>query len=228
MIVVQNTISIIVVLINRHERSIHMECKKCIQVPLNGALMIPEHIPETDFILRVTSTPIIDNAIVLDRQINFSGRVLSCVETVSSKPDDLQTVHFFSVESPFVGLIDHCYARVSMDVQLSTSIKHQEFKMLTPRCISKLIVVKVCIVRLTKSCKSLNAHCSEPHLTLVCGSPHPLACPPVNFHDNSSYQTMDLPLELDDFHLPKITKDCSIEHTENTPCTICGRKIDTI
>lgn len=203
-----------------------MECRKCIQVPLNGILTIPDHIPETDFILRVTSTPIIDNAIVIDRQINFSGRVLICVETVSSKSHCLQTVHFFSFEAPFVGLIDHCCARVGMDAQLRASIKHQEFKMLSPRCISKLIVIKVCIVRLTKSCKPLNAHCSEPHLTLLCTTPHPPACLSANSQDQSWSDSMDIPIDSNDFHLPQFIQDCSIEHTANAPCTICGCKLD--
>ena len=145
-----------------------MECRKCIHVPLNGVLAIPDHIPNTDFLLRVTSTPIIDNAVVIDRQINFSGHVLICVETVSSTDDCLQTVNFTSFETPFVGLIDHCCARANMDAQLNASIKYQEFKMLTPKCLNKLIVVKVCVVRLTKSCKSLNAHCSRatPHFIM--------------------------------------------------------------
>ncbi|MBC8015206.1 MAG: DUF3794 domain-containing protein [Sporomusaceae bacterium] len=205
-----------------------MECKKCIQVPLNDVLTIPDHIPETDFILRVTSTPIIDNAIVIDRQINFSGRVLLCVETVSAKSDCPQTVHFFSSEAPFVGLIDHCCARVNMDAQLSASIKHQEFKMLSPRCISKLIVVKVCIVRLTKSCKPLNTHCSEPHLTLLCGNFHPPVCPSATLRVEPSDELIDLPIEPNDFYLPQTITDCSTEHTENAPCAICGCKIDPI
>lgn len=202
-----------------------MECRKCIQVPLNGNLTIPCHIPETDFILRVTSTPIIDNATVIDKQISFSGRVLICVETVSSNSDRLQTVHFFSCETPFVGLIDHCCARAGMDAQLSVSIKHQDFKLLTPKCINKLIVLKVRIIRLTKSCITLNAHCSEPHLTLLYKNNRLSACPSASQRGDTSDQLTDLPIKPNDFYLPAIIKDCTMEHTANTPCAICGGEI---
>ena len=123
------------------------------QVAVNGILTIPEYMPDIDFILRVTSTPVIENAIIIDKQISFSGHVLICVEMVSSKSDCPQTVHFISFETPFIGLMDHWCARASMDAQFNASIKHQEFKMLTPKCINKLIVVKISLLRLTKSCK---------------------------------------------------------------------------
>jgi len=206
-----------------------MECRKSMQVAVNGILTVPEYMPDIDFILRVTSTPMIENAIVIDKQISFSGHVLICIEMVSSKFDCPQTVHFFSCETPFIGLMDHWCARTSMDAQMSASIKHQEFKMLTPKCINKLIVVKISLLRLTKSCKPVNAHCCEPRLTLLCKTASPPTCPsaqptlttpidpiePIDFHSDSI-----------DFHLPQTLDNCNTGHVGSTSCAICGCKID--
>ena len=203
-----------------------MECKKCIQVAVNGVLAIPDDIPNFDFILRVTSTPIIDNAIVLDKQISFSGHVLICVEMVSSQCDCPQTVFFTSFEAPFIGLIDHHCARAGMDAQLNASIKHQDFKNLSCKCISKLIVVKVCILRLTKSCKPLNAHCSEPRLTLLCKPPKPPTSHCDKQHGNIVMHSTDDHNDLTDFHLPQSLQPTNAGYANNQPCSICGGKID--
>jgi|GEM_PF-1661227 len=224
-----------------------MECRKSMQVAVNGTLTIPECIPDIDFILRVTSTPIIENAIVIDKQISFSGHVLICIEIVSSKPDRPQTVHFTSFETRFIGIMDHCRARAGMDAQMSASIKHQEFKMLTPKCINKLVVVKISLLRLTKSCTPMNAHCSEAKLTLVCKSDLPPTCPPPKPHPphpkpcqsedsksckpkNSGTQTPSKCPESHsdsiEFHLPKTLENCNTGHIENEFCSICGCKID--
>lgn len=204
-----------------------MECKKCVQVAVNGILTIPDYIPDIDFIIRVTSSPIIDSAIVIDKQISFSGRVLIGVETVSSKSDSSQTVHFTSFETPFIGLLDHCCARANMDAQLSASIKHQDFKMLNPKCITKLIIVKICVLRLTKSCKPINTHCSEPRLTLLWkANPSPVC--PTEPCITTPIQCADDYGEPKDYHLPQKVHNYSPEHAADVPCTICGGKIDPI
>ena len=196
------------------------------QVAVNGILSLPDHIPDIDFILRVTSTPIIDNAIVIDKQISFSGHILICTEMVSAKTDCPQLVHFASFEAPFIGLIDHYYARTSMDVQLGTSIKHQDFRMVTPRCINKLIVVKICVLRLMKSCKPLNAHCSEPRLTLLSKPRSPQTCSSPKLISTSPMQQTDFHHEPTDCYLPKSLQQYSAEATTTSPCAICGCKID--
>ncbi|MBP2627323.1 MAG: hypothetical protein H6Q68_2034 [Firmicutes bacterium] len=205
-----------------------MECRKSMQVAVNGILTIPEYIPDIDFILRVTSTPIIENAIVIDKQISFSGHVLICVEMVSSKPDCLQTVHFISYETPFIGLMDHWCARASMDAQLNASIKHQEFKMLTPKCINKLIVIKISLLRLTKSCRTVNAHCSEPRLTLLCKIPPPSTSTAAQPNLTTPIQPIDFHSDSIDFHLPQTLENCNTEPSANASCSICGCKIDHV
>lgn len=203
-----------------------MECRKSIQVAVNGILTIPEYIPDIDFILRVTSTPIIENAIVIDKQISFSGHVLICVEMVSSKIDCPQTVHFFSYETPFIGLMDHWCARASMDAQLSASIKHQEFKMLTPKCINKLIVIKISLLRLTKSCKSVNTHCSEPRLTLLSKTAPPSSCSSEQSTFPAPTHCLDFHIDPCDFHLPQKLDHCDTSPGTTTSCSICGCQID--
>lgn len=203
-----------------------MECRKSMQVAVNGVLIIPDHIPDIDFILRVTSTPIIDNAIVIDKQISFSGHVLICTEMVSSTLDCSQVVHFTSFETPFIGLIDHHWARTNMDVQLGASIKHQDFKLLNPRCMNKLIVVKISVLRLMKSCKPLNSHCCEPRLTLICRPISPQNGPSEKPIISTPIHHTDFHNEPTDCYLPKALQTCNTEHVINSPCTICGCKID--
>lgn len=209
-----------------NQGGIHLECRKSIQVAVNGILTIPECMPDIDFILRVTSTPIIENAIVIDKQISFSGHVLICVEMVSSKPDCPQTVHFTSFETRFIGIMDHCRARAGMDAQMSASIKHQEFKMLTPKCINKLIVVKISLLRLTKSCTFMNAYCSEPHLTLLSKVASPSTCPSAQPSYTTPIQSIDCQSDPIDFHLPQKLENCNTGYVANTSCSICGREID--
>jgi len=205
-----------------------MECRKSMQIAVNGILTLPEDMPNIDFILRVTSTPIIENAIVIDKQISFSGHLLICVELVSSKSECPQTVHFISYETPFIGLMDHCCARASMDAQMSASIKHQEFKMLTPKCINKLIIVKISLLRLTKSCNPVNIHCSEPKLTLLSRTPSPSTCPSAQPKLKTSIESGDLHSDPIDFHLPQTLEIYNTEDVTNTSCSICGCKIDHV
>jgi len=206
-----------------------MECRKSKQVAVNGILTLPEYMPDIDFILRVTSTPIIDNAIVIDKQVSFSGHVFICVEMVSPKSDCPQTVHFISYETPFIGLMDHCCARAGMDAEMSASIKHQEFKLLTPRCITKLIVVKISLLRLTKSCNSVNIHCSEPRLTLLCKPVSIATCPTTLPCLTTCIPPIDCESDPIDFHLPKnLEKYTTEQHIANAPCSICGCEIDHI
>ena len=209
-----------------------MECRKSMQVAVNGIITLPDYIPDIDFILRVTSTPVIENAIVIDKQISFSGHVLIAVEMVSSKADCPQTVHFYSYKTPFIGLLDHWCARTNMDVQLSASIKHQEFELLTPKCINKLIVIKISLLRLIKSCKPVNAHCCEPRLTLLCKTIPPTIHPSVQpiFLDPieaiEPLEPIDFDTEPINFHLPQKIETCNAEHNEDESCSICGCKMD--
>lgn len=189
-----------------------MKCKKSTSFAVNGTLTLPKNTPEIDFILRVTSTPKIEKTIIIDKQISFSGHVVICVEFVSSKNDSTQTVHFISFEAPFIALINHCRIRSGMECQLSASIKQQDFQLISPKSINKLIVIKVCVLRLTKSCNSLNSHCCEPHLTLLCtpdkiktGSKHP--CPP----SSPKNQHHERP-PFTDFHIPFSQQFESHEH----------------
>jgi hypothetical protein len=180
-----------------------MSRKRNTRFAVNGMLTLPNHTPDIDFILRVTSTPIIKKTIIVDKQINFSGHVIICIEFVSSTPSPTQTVHFISFEVPFVALINHRSARAGMDCQLSASIEHQDFQLTSPKCINKLIVVKVCILNIRKSCDHSNSHCSEPCLTLLCTPDKIKTCPPT-FHSTRPITPNDNSHELPfvDYHIP--------------------------
>jgi hypothetical protein len=190
-----------------------MKCKKNTEFTVNGTLTIPKHIPDIDFILRVTSTPIIEKTSTLDKQITFSGHVIICIEFVSSKPGSTQTVHFISFEDPFISLINHRHVRSGLDCQLSASIKHQEFQLINPKSINKLIEIKVCILRVTKSCNNANSHCSEPRLALLC-TPDKLKTRPSTHRSTQTITPNDdhheIPPFTDFFHIP------SSQHLEST------------
>lgn len=181
-----------------------MECRKNTQFAVNGFLTLPKDAPDIDFILRVTSTPKILKTMIMDKQISFSGHVIICIEFVSSKPGSPQTVHFISFETPFISLINHCCAKTGMDCQLSASIKQQDFQLINSKCINKLIVIKVCVLRLTKSCNGPNSHCSEPHLTLLCTPDKLKTCASTQLSKQTTDST-NVPLPkppFTDFHLP--------------------------
>jgi len=181
-----------------------MTGKKNTQFAVNGILTLPNHIPDIDYILRVTSTPIIDKTIIVDKQINFSGHVIICVEFVSSDPGPTQTVHFISFEVPFIALINHRRAKSGMDCQLSATIKRQEFQLNNPKCINKLIVIKVGVLRLGKSCNHANYHCCEPSLTLLCTPDKIKTCPPT-YHSTCPIPSNDDCQEMPpftDYHIP--------------------------
>lgn len=202
-----------------------MACKKSTQFAVNGMLTLPKHTPDVDFLLRVTSTPIIQKTIILDKQISFSGHVNICIEFVSTNFSSTQTVHFISFEAPFIGIIHHCHAKAGMDCQLKASIKHQEFQLTTDRCINKLIVIKVCVVKLSKSCINSNCHCSEPSLTLLC-TPEKLKPCRTTYHATHPITSKDDYHEMppfSDFHIPSSQQldpsdpvDCCNDH-DNAP-----------
>lgn len=201
-----------------------MSCKKNTRFAVNGVLTLPNHIPDIDFILRVTSTPIIKKTIIVDKQINFSGHVIICVEFVSSDPNPIQTVHFISFEVPFVALINHRCAKSGMDCQLSASVEHQEFQLISPKCINKLIVLKVCVLNLGKSCNHSNSHCSEPSLTLLCTPDKIKTCSPT-FHSTHPITSNDNSHELPpfvDYHIP------SSQHLDSSDPNHFCREHDTI
>lgn len=194
-----------------------MACKKSTQFAVNGMLPLPSHTPDIDFLLRVTSTPIIERTIILDKQISFSGHVNICIEFVSSDFSSTKTVHFISFESPFIGIIHHCCAKSGMDCQLEASIKHQELHLTTDKCINKLIVIRVCIVKLRKSCINSNCHRSEPRLTLLCTPENLKPCRTTCHatHPITSKDDYDEMPPFRDFHFPSSQQ---LDPSDSTNC----------
>lgn len=177
-----------------------MSCKRHTQFAVNGTLSLPKHTPDIDFILRATSTPIIRKTIILDKQISFSGYVNICIEFVSSNFSSTQTVHFVSFEAPFTAIINHCHAKAGMDCQLKACIKHQDFQLVDNRCINKLIVIKVSILKLSNSCNHTNCHCSESSMTLLCTPEKIKSC--RNVHSTTSGDELHDISAFNNFHTP--------------------------
>ncbi len=182
-----------------------MSCKKNTQFTVNGSFALPSHTPDIDFLLRVTSTPIITKTIILDKQIRISGHVNIFIEFVSSDFTSTQRVHFISCEAPFIALIKNCSAKAGMDCQLKASIKHQDFQLINSKCINKVIVVKVCVLKLSKSCINPKFHYSEPHLTLLCTPERINLCRTVHSHRTPPIAPMDDLYEMStysNYHTP--------------------------
>lgn len=148
------------------------------QTAVANTLMLPEHKPSIDQLLRLTTSPFIDKTLVVDHGIMYSGHLLLFVEYAASVPNCSQPIHFVCFEIPFQGVFDHCCARVGMNVRLVPKIKLQELTLLTPRSMEEMIVLKICIDKLTKGecpqsipeCQSIMTLCPPQKVEEECTS----------------------------------------------------------
>lgn len=137
---------------------------------MNGTLVVPSHKPDIERILRVTSTPVINKTAVISKKVVFSGHVLIHIEYVACVPGNSQPVHFVSFKAPFADFIDDPCAHPGQNAELKVEVEFQEFHTVSKRSISKLIVLKICLVKLKeKGCDCAPHPCPPP-----CSNP----CPP--------------------------------------------------
>lgn len=148
------------------------------QTVVANTLMLPENKPSIDQLLRLTTRPYIDKALVVDRGIMFSGHLLLFVEYAAHVANCSQPIHFVCFEIPFQDVFDHCCARIGMNVRLVPKIKLQELTLLTPRSMEEMIVLKIYIDKLTKGecppttpeCESVMTLCSPQQAEEECAS----------------------------------------------------------
>lgn len=131
------------------------------QISVNGNLAIPQHKPDIKSILRVTTTPVIDTTVTMQKKIMFVGHVRICVEYVASTHNGTQPIYFAAFKIPFNGLFCHRYARANLKACLKTKILFQHYDIIDPRTIKKDITLKLCLHKFIRIKKYVPAHCSE-------------------------------------------------------------------
>ncbi|QDR82809.1 DUF3794 domain-containing protein [Sporomusa termitida] len=130
------------------------------QISVNGNLTIPQHKPDIKSILRVTTTPIIDTTVTMQKKVIFIGHVRICVEYVACAQDGTQPIYFIAFKIPFNGLFCHRYARANLKACLKTKILFQHYDIIDPRTIRKIITLKLCLHKFIRIKKYTPKHCS--------------------------------------------------------------------
>lgn len=124
--------------------------RTCTQITIHGDLTIPQHKPDIERILRVTTTPIIDKTVTRCKQIIFRGYVRICVEYVTCPQEGIQPIYFVAFKIPFNGLLCHRFSRERLQACLKTKLLFQDFELIDPRNIKKLITLKLYVHKFTR------------------------------------------------------------------------------
>lgn len=136
---------------------------RSLQFATSGNLILPGDRPDIEFLLRVTSTPIIEQCVVSSRQIHIIGHIKVFTEYVASVHDGTQPVAFVVFMLPFDETFAHHHARAGMNACLRCAISTQHLQLSNPKELAMSLNVKILGVKLTRSCSSL-----PPHLCMPC------------------------------------------------------------
>lgn len=131
------------------------------QLFLDGKLTIPCKEPDIGSILRITTTPIIQQTVSICKHVIFLGCARICLEYVACVDDSSQPVHFVTFDVPFRGFIHNRHARASRQACLQTKLLFQNFKAVDPRTIEKAITLQVKIGKFTRVGKRLPPYGSK-------------------------------------------------------------------
>lgn len=200
------------------------------KLAVNEKLLLSECKPDIEFILRITTTPMIEKVQVRDKQVSLEGHLFIFVEYAACTSECTQLVHFML---PFSSHITSCRARDFMSVQLNTMILFQEFDFLNPRAISMKSIVEITILKLGKMGDIVPGHNCQPFLNL-CKPVRPLTCieqhcctqdkapPPAACQPNppaqcNNWQPENYSNPMEPHHY---------NHCDNPTCTICGCHLD--
>lgn len=134
------------------------------QFTTNSNLIIPGEKPDIDFLLRVTSTPIIEQCVVSPKQMRITGYISICAEYVASVHDGTQPVNFIFSRLPFDETFVHYRARTGMNAYLKCDTNTQHLELTSPREIAISLNVKIAGVKLTRTNNSLPPHHCKPCL----------------------------------------------------------------
>lgn len=153
-----------------------MSRKKYRRVPeftVNNTLSIPDDKPDIEFLLRVTSTPVIEQCIVSTRQIRITGYINIFTEYVAAVRTETQPVTFVLFKLPFDQTIANSHARTDMNACLKCNIATQFPQLSNAREIELRLNVKISSVKLARANHYLPPHECKPFLAnfLATGNP---------------------------------------------------------
>lgn len=134
----------------------------CTQISVNGILTVPEHKPDIEDLLRISTTARIDKTITTRKKIFFCGHVDICVEYVACACDCTQPIHFLHTEIPFNGLILHRFARECFNTFLKAEIRFCESEVISCREISNMLILKLSKIKFRRIPKHPDSHCFKP------------------------------------------------------------------
>ncbi len=143
---------------------------------INDNLVLPSDKPDIDFLLRVTSIPIIEKTTVNARQVTISGHLDVFTEYVSCVADGTQPVTFVRFKLPFEQTFSYRYARFDMNAHLKGQINIQHLQMTSPRTITTSINLQVFSVKLARAYTPLPPHIFKPCLINFLETGHPADC----------------------------------------------------
>ena len=132
------------------------------QFATNSNLTLPGDKPDIDFLLRVTSTPVIEQCVVLPRQMRITGYISICAEYVASVHDDTQPVAFIFFRLPFDETFVHTHARTGMNAYLKCDITTQQLQLTNSRELAISLNVRILGIKLARSYHSLPPHQCNP------------------------------------------------------------------
>lgn len=153
-----------------------MSRKKHRRVPqftVNSTLSIPDDRPDIEFLLRVTSTPVIEQCTVSTKQIHITGYINIFTEYVAAVRTETQPVTFVLFKLPFDQTFAYSHARTGMNACLNCDIAIHYPQVTNPREMELDLNVLISGVKLARAYHYLPPHECKPFLAnfLATGNP---------------------------------------------------------
>ncbi len=140
----------------RKHRRIHQFTSSC-------TLEIPDDKPEAEFLLRATSTPIIEQCVVSGKQIHVTGYINIFTEYVATINDGTQPVTFLFDRLPFDRTIAYHRARKGMSAFLKCDITKQYMHLCNSKEVRITTHIKIFGMKLARENRSLPLHQCKPY-----------------------------------------------------------------
>jgi hypothetical protein len=176
------------------------------QISVSGLLTVPEHKPDIESILRISTTAIIDKTITMRKKIFFAGHVDICIEYRACNWDSTHPLHCLHTEIPFKGLRLHHCARERYESFLKAKIRFCESDIITPRTINSIVILKLCKLKFRHIPKTPDSQACKPFQDSLCKPLNPHCAPPEKFCYEQPHCCSDKP--------PSDDHDCKVQHND--------------
>jgi len=140
----------------------HRKHRRARQFATNSNLTLPGDKPDIEFLLRVTSTPVIEQCVVSPRQMRITGYINICAEYVAAVDDGTQPVTFIFFKLPFDETFVHYRARTGMNAYLKCDIATQQLHLINARELAISLHVRILGIKLARSYHPLPPHQCNP------------------------------------------------------------------